>query len=362
MRSAVTNRQIFLILLLTITAYSAISLPKDAVKAVGTGAGFTMLLLTIIFSIGIFFISSLNKIFIGKTIFEYSKIIVGKQFGFIINVFYFLYFSTVTTCLVRAVAEFLNETYLPLTPIWVLFLLIVIPCSYIAYKGITNIGRLCEIFGVILIFVTIIIFGSAFYLGDIEYCKPIFEFGNLKEYVFGMKDLMFAFLGIEVLTIIPFGKDNIKKGVSSSVISVFFTGLLYIYVVYASITTIGINTIKYYQNALIEALREIHLPSTFLLERADILYITVGVSGIICCLSVVIFATLEFTSKFFVKINRDILFLIMGIIFFIIGNFVIDYEIAESLFKVLLPIMGLFTAFIIPITLFTIAKGKKYEN
>ena len=88
LKGVVTNRQIFFILLFTLTSGSLISIPKDAYKAAGTGAWFTLMILTIIFSIGVFFIASLNKIFEGKTIFEYSNLLVGKPIAIIINFIY----------------------------------------------------------------------------------------------------------------------------------------------------------------------------------------------------------------------------------------------------------------------------------
>lgn len=360
MKNFVTNRQIIAILLLAITGYGAISLPKDAVKSVGTGAWFTISILTIIFITGAFFISSLSKIFEGKTLFEYSTILLGKVLGNIINGIYTLYFLIVSVFLTRGIVEFINECYLPFSPIWALLLLVMMPCAYIGYKGIISIGRFCEIFGILLIAVFAFFLAFSFKLGDVEYIKPLFEGEKIKEYIFGIKDLMFAFLGIEILTIIPFGKENVKKGVIYSMLGVLLVGLFYIYVVETSIMIVGINAIVHYDNAFVEALREMHLPSTFLLERVDILYITIGISGIIGGLSVVYFSTCEYLSKFFAKFKRDNLFIIFTLFIFVLCTFFVSYEITIVVFNTIIPIIGIFTAFIIPITLYILSKGKRY--
>jgi len=358
LKSVVTNRQIFFILFLLITGYSSISIPKDAIKAAGTGAWLTILLLTILFAIAAFFISSLNKKFEGKTIFEYSPLIVGKPIAYVINIFYTSYFLFVLILICRSVSEFIKVTFMPLTPIWAMLFIIVAVCFYISYKGITNVGRLCEIYGLLVIVVAFPTIIAMFFLGDINYILPFFDISQVKEYVFGTKDLIVAFLGIEVLLIIPFGKVNNKKGVLYSVLAVLSIGLLYILLAEASTMILGINDILNYDNSLVEGLRETSLPNTFLLERVDHLFLTVGMMGIISGLSILFYTTVEYATKL-IRVNKNILFLSIGITTYIVSNFFIDGELATFLFDTVVPICGIFTAFIIPITLFLIAKVKK---
>ena len=360
MTKAVTNRQIFFILVLILTGYSAISIPKDAINAIGTGSWITIILLTIIFAIGTFFIASLNKIFEGKTIFEYSKLLLGNFFGTIITLIYTINFIIVSIVITRNVIEFINECYLPFTPVWALLILVLFTCIYIAYKGFINLGKMSEIYGFGFISVLVALCIIMLFLGDTEYLKPFFETTKIKDYVFGVKDLIVPFLGVEILTIIPFGKENRKKGVLTSVLSVLVVGIIYILVVEASTSMIGVNTIKYYDNALVEALRETHLPATFFLERVDFLFLIFGIAGIISSICLIFSANAEFISKFFLKLKRENLFLGMGIVFFIICNFFISYEMSVFIFSSIIPIIGIFTMFVIPISLFCIAKVKKY--
>ncbi len=333
-------------------------MPKDSIKAAGTGAWFTILLLTIIFSIAVFFIASLNKKFQGRTIFEYSSLLVGKPAAFVISLIYTSYFLFVLIIVCRNIAEFNKGTFLYLTPVWALLLLIICVCGYIAYKGLTNLARFCEIYGAVFIFTSLAIHFAQFFIGDINYIQPFFEISEIKKYIFGVKDLIVPFLGVEILTIIPFGKVNNKKGVICSVLGIVYVGLFYIVAVESSTMIVGINEILNYDDSLIEALRETRLPSTFLLERVDFLFITVGTMGIISGLSVLFFAVVENATKL-VRVNKNKLFLSIAIITFIISNFFLDSELTTFLFKTVVPIWGMFTAFLIPITLFIIAKVKR---
>ena len=358
LKGVVTNRQLFFILVFVLTGYSLITIPRDAIKAAGTGAWFSILLLTIIFAIGVFFIASLNQRFQGKTIFEYSTLLVGKPTAFIICFFYAGYFLFVVVLICRGVAEFIKGSYLPLTPIWAILFLIIFVCLYIANKGITNVGRMCEIYGAVFIVTFLIMDFIMFRMGDVKYIQPFFEVSQVKEYVFGAKDLIIAFLGIEVLTMIPFGAVNNKMGKLYSVIGVIFVGLFYIIAIESSTMIMGINDILNYDNSLVEALREVRLPRTLLLERVDFTFLTVGITGILASLSILYFATIENVTKL-TRINRNVLVISIGITTYILSNFFLDNELETFLFGTVVPILGVFTAFLIPITLYLIARVKK---
>ena len=260
------------------------------------------------------------------------------------------------------VAEFVKGCFLNLTPIWAIAFLFVVTSMYIAYKGITNIGRLCEIYGVVFIVVSLSVHAAMFFLGDITQIQPFFEPKRIKEYVFGAKDLFAALLGIEILTIIPFGKVNNKKGILYSVLGVLYVGLFYIFAMETSVMILGVNDVLNYNNSLIEALRETKLPSTILLERVDLLFLTVGFFGVTSGLSILFYGTVENISKLFLKINKNKLFIIIGIVVYVVSNFFINADLANLLFNTAIPVVGIFTSFIIPITLFIIAKVKEHAK
>lgn len=175
----------------------------------------------------------------------------------------------------------------------------------------------------IFITVAVAIHISMFYLGDITQIKPLFDIKQIKDYVFGIKDLFIALLGIEILTIIPFSKENGKKGVFYSVMVVFFVALFYILISETFLMILGVNDILNYNYSLIEALRETRLPSTILLERVDILFLTVGIFAFISGLSILFFSAVETTSKLFSGVSKNKIFIIIGLITYSISYFFI---------------------------------------
>lgn len=359
MKNVLTDRQIFFVIFSILTVDSFINLPQIAIKASGSGVWFSIVLITIIFIFAIFIFVSLNKKFEEKTLFEYSKLIIGKTGAYIITSFYTLNFLIAACVIIRDVINFITGTFLIKTPPWALILLFLSLTAYALSKGITNIARLCEIFGLILIVVILCVHTSMFFLGDIKYIEPFFNVKQINKYIFGAKDLIFPFLGIEVLSIIPLNKKTNKRTTLYCVLSVLFVGLIYIFTVETSVMIVGINDILMYNDSLVEALRETKLPSIFVIERVDFLFLTAGIMGIIAGYFVLGCLVLNNLKSIFIKVDRKILLLSVCLIIFIVSTFFLDADSVMYFSTLIIPVSGIFTAILIPITLIIIAKVRK---
>lgn len=360
MKAVVTNSQIFFLLLFVVPSYDILQISKISFKASGTGAWLSILIVTLIFAFGIYIIASLNKMFEGKTIHEYSRLLLGKAVSKIIGGIYTAYFLFILVLVAREIAEFLKVNTLLLTPLWTILAISLTATAYISNKGITNIARLCEIFGVLYVATSLLAHLAMLISGDMNYILPLFEKNQLGKYISGTLNLIVPLLGIELLTIIPFGEKNRQKGVLWCVMSIIFIGLFYIFVSETSVMMLGINDISNYKYPLIQALRETKLPSTILLERADLLFLTVGFSGFIASLCIIFFLAVENTVRLFsVNKKRRIINYAIGIAVFLSSTYLIDSKLADKLLKGMVPVAGVFVAFIIPITLFIIAKAGK---
>ena len=360
MKGVVTNRQIFFLILFSMTQLSLVSIPRDAMKASGTGSWFTMLILIVIFGICIYFMASLNKKFEGKTLYEYSCILVGKTVAKILTFLYFCYFLLVLILIFKGTVDFIKMSTLYKTPVLVILFLFLISVTLIAYRGITNIGRICELYGAIFIIVSLGAHTAELFLGDINYIKPFFEIDQTKQYIVGVKDLIVPFLGFEFLLVVPFNKVNRKKGILFSILGVVYVGLFYIYATETSVMILGSNDVFNYDASLVEALHETRLPSAILLERVDLLFLTVGTFGILMGLCITFCISIEFFSKVLPRAKRAWCFVLQAVVVYIISGFVIDSKMAKQGLNTIVPIAGLFVVLIIPFTLFIISKVKKY--
>lgn len=345
-------------LILTMSGYSLTSLPKKAVEASGTGAWFSLLVLAIIIAFGSILATTLNKKFEGKTIYEYSSLLIGKIGGKTIAVIFSLYFMLGIILLVRFTTTFIVSSFLPLTPLAVISLLLVVTTSYIGSRGITNIARMCEIFGIVFIIIMVLLHIIMLFFGDVKYIMPFFEISQVKRYLTGMSKLLVPFLGTEIILLIPFGKSN-KKSTSAAFCAIIALGLFYILSVESSTMITGPLSIVTTENALVEALRETRIPMTFLLERPDLLFIMVGISGFISTLSVVFHMMNSSFSHLIMNKSNNNLMPILAPVVFLISTFALNDKSARFIMDNILPFFGLLVALFIPIIMLIITKAKK---
>lgn len=351
--------QIAFLLYVTITGYSLIAIPQTAYQTAGTGAWLTIMMTAVLFAVGVFFIASLNRHFEGKSLYEYTTLLIGKPVAVILGIIYSLYFIFILLFLSRLVSDFINSTYLPITPLVVIIAIILITTGFIASKGITNVARLATLFGVVLAFVAVCVHILMFFFGDIRYIEPFFEKSQISNYFKGIGDLIVPFLGIEILTIIPFGSRNKKNGVLTAVLSLIAIGIFYVLVTETSVMIIGVEDINTYETSLVEALRQVTIPNVIILQRIDLLFITIGFAGIIGCLCIVYCCATEYVSKVFKKTNKKIIILLIGIACLFGGSLFKKGEDTDKIFASVVSIWGIAVAFFIPITLFIISKVRK---
>lgn len=313
MTNSITNRQMFFILVLTLTSYSVVDISRAMAKSAGTGGWITILATSIIFGLAAMVIVYLNNLFKGKMLFDYSKMLVGRAAAHSIIVFYILYFLLIVVFLILSMGKLLKADFFPRTPIWAMMLISVPVFYFIAFKGITTIARMCEIFGVVFLVIAITVHIFMISQGKIVNIRPIFNSADIGKYIKAIKESIFPFLGIEVLLAIPMTQRNAKRGVRTAFFAVFFIGLFYILIVESSIMIVGINDIVNYNDSLIIAIRDMSLSFLDFLERFDILFLTIGFMGMYMGISIVITVIVEYLCKIFVRTKRLTIVIVLGV-------------------------------------------------
>lgn len=360
MNNTITNRQMVFILFLTLTSITVITIPKTIAEKAGVGGWLTLLLTALLFGLLVMVITSLNKMYPGKMLYEYSQELMGKAMAVIFAVFYSLYFLMVDVYLCSSVASMLKANFLYKTPVWA-FLLMGIPVfGYVAYKGVTNTARLFEFFGAIFVVAMIIVHAFMFYQGEMVNIRPLFVPSEIGRYLAAVKDAVLAFLGIEVLTVTPFSQKKSKKAPRVAFWTLIATGFAYVLVVETSIMMVGIHEITYYQYPLINAIRQIVLHYIEFLRRVDIVYLTLGVMGVVAGISMVYLAIVEYLCRLFIRAARWLIVAIVGFAIYIlsIASFAIfDFTtmVGQSI-----TYAGLFAAGVIPLVLWVTAKVKRH--
>ena len=358
MPNTITNRQMVFFLAVAITPLTIITLPKDMATGAGHGAWLVLLLVSIVFAFMAVIIVKLNMMYEGQVLFDYSRKIMGPAAPYILGIFYVLYFTLVSTYLCSGFTTILKTGILPRTPEWFTLLIAMPVYGLIAYRGITNIARLAEIVGFIFFSVALIVTISMLFEGKTNNMLPLFEASKADKYIMSAKDSINSFLGIEILTVIPFTQKN-KKASKAAFYTMIGIGLFYIIDVLGCYAMLGLEEIKYHNYPLIDAIRLVEYRKIEFLQRVDIIYDTIGFMHVILAKSIVYLAIVEYLCKLFKKTKRAIIVTGVGLLLFILSNLVLHMPSSNKLFLSIIIYSGIMASFIIPLTLYTFAKVKR---
>lgn len=357
----ITNRQISLLLFGAIVGYGIIGLPKNIAEEYGTASWIGLVVGTIIALIFTYIITYLSYHSPGKTLYEYSQELVGKNITYIFSVIYIVYFFMFYTYIIRVASEVIKLTILINTPIVAISLTFYIVIYYALIKGLRGMARVCEVYGLLIITGYIIILFLLFTKGKLINIRPFFGTGEIEQYLQLPVATIVPFLGIELIALVPLKKDKNKGVFKYTLWMVAFIGLLYIILVEVCISIIGIDDITYYEDALISTIRRVDIQWLEFLSRMDGVFLSLWIMSIFCTATIFGYGAVFFTGKVFKDIKYNILVLIITILSLILsqipktieeGQRMVDYS----------GYLGLVTIIVIPTILFIRMKVKRYDK
>jgi len=348
------------ILLLTMTAVTIVSLPSTMAEAAGVGAWFVLLIASVFYAAAAHIIVSLNKMFHGEVLFDYSARLIGKGGACVLGVFYLLYFTLISSYLCAGMANILVTNFFVKTPAWATILIGIPFYAYTAYKGITNIGRMFEIIGFFFIVAAVSVHIVMMFQGKVENILPLFIPEDTALYLKALPSTIISFLGIEVLTLTPIASGCRNKAPRTAFFAVLGIGLFYVLNVETSVMMIGINEVQNENNALISAIRQLQIPPLDFLERLDILYLTMGFMGLFAAKTIIVAAIVEYACKLFRRAGRVWVVIAACAAVFLIDLFLLKVNRLGKLFELFGTYAGNLAAVVIPAALFVLAKVKKH--
>jgi len=195
--------------------------------------------------------------------------------------------------------------------------------------------------------------------GDIHEIQPFFNSAEIGRYLFALQDILPIFFGVAVIAIIPLSKVNGKQIKRLSPLFVLLIGVFMVYVAETSVTIIGVSDVVNYKDALLVALRETEVPALQIFQRLDFLFLTFGLMGIFCLLSLLFYTSVEFLVRLFPRWNRAILFPVIGVITYIMGYIPQNSDMLWQMYKMFNLYTGIATTFLIPLVLIIFMKVKK---
>ncbi len=358
MPNTITNRQMFLMLFICITAVAESDISRVTAQNVGRSGWIAILLTAILFAAAAFLWTKLNNLHQGKMLFDYSKELVGKAGAYFLALYFTQYFITVLVSLNITMSAILQSNFLPKTPVWATSLASLPVIGFVAYKGVTNTARLVEIYGVILIVTSIVVHLIMLMEGDKYFILPLFNPADTGKILSSVKEFTFSFLGFEVLAVIPFSVKQGPKTGAIAAIALLVIGLFYVLIVETNIMMIGVDEIKHYNFPLVVAIRQVEIPLLKVFQRIDVLYLTVGFIGLFGGLSVIYLSIVEFICRMLPKIKRSIIVIAIGVIAILTETVIYGIEDINIMLKEIITYSGVFAACLVPLMLYIITKVK----
>ena len=354
MTNSITNRQMFFILVLTLTSYTSIDFAKIMAEAAGRSGWILVLAAGLVFGLVAVVITSLNNRFQGKVFVDYSQELVGKPFSRVITVYYLMYFILLGVFLNVRLVGFLTANFMPTTSKGVILAVAVGMFAMVAFKGITNVARLFELYGLAFVVSTIIICVVMLPQGMIYNILPLVNQNEIKLFPQALHRLPFPFDGIEILFIVPFSKNN-RKAPLVSFLTLVFIGFFYVLILESTISILGINNTILYNDAFIEAIKVVNLP---VIERTDLFYLTIGLTSLFSGMIIVFLAVLEVGCRLFPKVQRHIMTLFVAGVLYVLGMLGLGIQNMADVFDLFMPFLMLVSSMLIPTTLYIVSKAK----
>lgn len=352
--NSITNRQMFFLLILTLTSYTTIDFPKAMAETAGRSGWILILAAALVFGLSAAAITSLNNRYQGKVLFDYSQELVGKLFSRVIAVYFFLHFLIIGTYLNIRLSDFLSANFLPRTSHGVILAVSIAVFALAAFRGITNVARLFELFGLAFLATTIMICAIMLPQGMVYNILPLVNPNEFKHFAEALPKLPFPFGGVEALFVVPFSKNN-QKAPLVAFLTLIFIGFFYVLVVESTMSILGINNTMLYSDAFIEAVKVVNLP---IIERTDIFYLTVSLASLFSGLIMMFLAALEFACRLFPKVQRHIMTLLIAGVHFALCTFAMGMEGITRILDEYSPYMVLVSCILIPTTLIVLSKFK----
>ncbi len=183
----------------------------------------------------------LSKSFPGLTVFEYSKILLGKYVGTLINILIILSLINIAAHNLRYFTEFLHATVLIRTPTIVIMGLILALSIRSVFAGIEVIGRVAEFTSPIIIFTIIAMIALLSFEMDFDALKPMF-FEGYKPLFYQSLTPAAIFGNVSWIALLTFPYlSKVEEGVKSLVVGMLVNIMIVGLGAFTFITVLGVD-------------------------------------------------------------------------------------------------------------------------
>lgn len=298
-----TSLQLTIFIIQTQIGVGVLGLPFNVFSVSKGDAWISVLIAGLAVQVIITLLWVLGRRFPSKSIFEYSKMLLGKFSGTLINFGYLIYGVLVTSIILMYATAIIKTWSLSHTPDWVLMLALLLPAIYLGKEKVIEISNVYVVVTCLIFLLLIVSIIELFiYPIDWRYLFPIGASGGLT-ILKGAKEAYFSMLGFELLLILyPYFRHNgdraILKAVTTANVSVT---LIYAFLTIVSIVTFSPEELKIVPQPVLYFVKSLYFQ---VIERVDLLFASFWVVNVITSLTSYLFLCTESCSVLFKKFKK----------------------------------------------------------
>ncbi|GMQ62721.1 GerAB/ArcD/ProY family transporter [Vallitalea maricola] len=312
----ISYKQLISIIVLTISPTAILYLPTITYKEAKQDGWISILIVTIYAFLVAYIIISLNKMFEGKTIIQYSEEIVGKYCGKVISFLYCVLYIHLNATVIREFSEVLAGPFMPETPLLFFTIGIMLPSMYGVYKGIEVIARTAQIIFPIFLGAVIIIILLGIRDMNFSRLQPILAEGY-EPVLKGASRQISWFSQTIILTIItPF--TNLPKKIGKmTYIAIIIVSIMIILVNISIVATFG-EEVELMNYPVLSYAR--YISAIGFIERLDSIILFLWIGGVFIKIVILHYCSVIAVSQLFEIKDYRILSVPVGVIFIILSN------------------------------------------
>lgn len=312
-KGQLTSAQVFFLIVLTQVGFGILSLPHLLHNTANKDGWISILLAGICIQLLLLVYWYLLKRFPHLTYPEITKTLLGSKLGILVNTLNYIYFLFASVIILINTTKIIHIWLLIQTPQWVVGLLIILTCLYLAICNIQIIARFFIIASLIiflLIFMSFLTFSLPM---DFYKLFPIGSQG-ISDIRAGIKHSFVTLVGFEViLYLYSYAKNKDKKFLKTLAWSNIFVVGLTIYFFILCMLIFSDELIKQISYPLLYVFRPLKFD---MVDRIDLFIVAMWILPII--LSIVIYLHLA-SKNFLIKPSRQrYLIIINGMIVFLL--------------------------------------------
>lgn len=260
--------QLSLLLLHAQIGVGMITLVTDVYFKAGVDSWISIIVAGSFIQILILLFSLLFRRFPGKNFFQILEIVFGKWIGKFSTILLCIYFIMISAILISKYIVILKSWLLPLTPKWILILILMLITIYVAKENLHVITR----FYFLALFVVYIFFGFVIYSlkdANITYILPIANNG-IFPILKGSQIASYSFQGFEYLLFLaPYTLASNRRIIVTASVTNWFITFFYMFVVLANQLFFSGEEIKLITEPIFYLVKSI---SFQIIERPDLIF------------------------------------------------------------------------------------------